>query len=160
MPLQLPNLDDRTYEDLVEEALSLIPTYDPEWTNHNPSDPGIALVELFAYLSEILIYRLNRVTDDNLRTFLKLLNGPDWTPTQDLREETRLAVLRLRTRDRAVTAEDYERLSTENFNNWLTETQQTETVGLIQRTHGVVERNLEMNNEETAKSLPPVMSAW
>ena len=60
MPLPLPNLDDRSYTDLVEEARRLIPTYAPEWTNHNPSDPGIMLIELFAYLTEMLIYRLNR----------------------------------------------------------------------------------------------------
>src|SRR5690349_4133941 len=53
MPLPLPNLDDRSYTDLVEEARRLIPTYAPEWTNHNPSDPGIMLIELFAYLTEM-----------------------------------------------------------------------------------------------------------
>jgi predicted phage baseplate assembly protein len=74
MPLDLPNLDDRTYEDLVAEALRLIPNYAPEWTNYNPSDPGITLIEIFAYLTEMLLYRQNRITDDNLRTFLRLLN--------------------------------------------------------------------------------------
>jgi len=80
MPLQLPNLDDRCYADLVEEGRSLIPTYAPEWTNHNPADPGIMLVELFAFLSEMLLYRLNRVTAANVLSFLKLLNGTDWNP--------------------------------------------------------------------------------
>lgn len=83
MPLQLPNLDDRRYADLVEEARSLIPTYAPEWTNHNPSDPGITLVELFAFLSEMLLYRLNRVTATNILSFLKLLNGTDWHPFEE-----------------------------------------------------------------------------
>jgi hypothetical protein len=54
------------------------PNYAPEWTNYNPSDPGITLIEMFAYLTEMLLYRQNRITDDNLRTFLRLLNGPDW----------------------------------------------------------------------------------
>jgi hypothetical protein len=80
MPLQLPNLDDRRYADLVEEARAQIPTFAPEWTNHNPSDPGITLIELFAFLSEMLIYRLNRVTSANVLSFLKLLNGTDWNP--------------------------------------------------------------------------------
>ncbi|HEX6267913.1 MAG TPA: hypothetical protein VFZ81_13585, partial [Burkholderiales bacterium] len=80
MPLQLPNLDDRRYADLVAEARRLIPVHDPSWTNHNPSDPGITLLELFAYLSEMLLYRLDRVTAEHQRKFLKLLNGPDWTP--------------------------------------------------------------------------------
>ena len=48
MPLRLPNLDDRRYADLMTEARRLISLYDPEWTNHNPSDPGITVVELFA----------------------------------------------------------------------------------------------------------------
>src|SRR5215471_4145977 len=98
MPLELPNLDDRQYKDLVAEALTLIPVYCPEWTNHNPSDPGITLIELFAYLTDMLMYRLNRVTSDNTRAFLKLLNGPDWKPDPgaDLLNEIRLAVLATR----------------------------------------------------------------
>ena len=64
MPLQLPNLDDRRYADLVAEALAKSPNYDPEWTNYNPSDPGITSIELFAYLTDMLLYRLNRVTDE------------------------------------------------------------------------------------------------
>lgn len=114
MPINLPNLDDRSYSDLVEEGRSLIPTYAPEWTNHNSSDPGITLVEMFAYLSEMLIYRLNRITDDNKLSFLKLLNGPAWKPSPEksLGEEMREAVMQLREPNRAVTCEDFERLAT------------------------------------------------
>jgi len=98
MPLQTPNLDDRRYNDLVAEALANIPVYSPEWSNYNPYDPGITLIELFAYLGDMLLYRLNRVTDANVRKFLKLLNGPDWIepPGADLREEIRQAVLGIR----------------------------------------------------------------
>ena len=81
MPINLPNLDDRTFADLVEEAQALIPVYEPQWTNHNASDPGITLVELFAYLTEILIYRLNRVTDANVSAFLKLIDGIERIPS-------------------------------------------------------------------------------
>jgi hypothetical protein len=113
MPLTLPNLDDRTYKDLVQEALAAIPAHAPEWTNHNPSDPGITLVELFAYLTEMLIYRVDRVTEANRLTFLKLLRGPEWTPapSQSLSEQIREAVLELREPNRAVTCEDFERLA-------------------------------------------------
>ncbi|MBD2037665.1 baseplate J/gp47 family protein [Leptolyngbya sp. FACHB-321] len=111
MPIQLPNLDDRTYDDLVEEARSLIPTYAPEWTNHNPSDPGITLIELFAYLTELLIYRLNRVTDANVVSFLKLLNGPGWQPSSDLAIDIQKTMQQLRQIDRAVTCEDFEQLA-------------------------------------------------
>ncbi|MFW5667313.1 MAG: baseplate protein J, partial [Coleofasciculus sp.] len=65
MSLPLPNLDDRTYADLVEEARSLIPIECPEWTDHNPSDTGIILIELFAWLTEMVLYRVNRIPDQN-----------------------------------------------------------------------------------------------
>ncbi len=126
MPLQLPNLDDRRYTDLVTEARRLIPVHDPDWTNHNPSDPGITLLELFAYLTEALLYRLDRVTAENQRKFLKLLNGPDWTPSPDLTADIRATVLAVRARERAVTAADFERLATENFNQWLAAMQRIE----------------------------------
>jgi len=122
MPLQLPNLDDRLYADLVEEARSLIPTYAPEWTNHNASDPGITLIELFSYLSETLIYRLNRVTAPNILSFLKLLNGPDWQPLGKTPQQLTPAeilqvvpetILNLRKLERAVSPADFEQLALE-----------------------------------------------
>jgi hypothetical protein len=71
-------LDDRTFDDLVGEAVNLLPTLAPEWTNHNPSDPGITLIELLAYFTEILIYRLGRITPATRLQFLKLLGGSNW----------------------------------------------------------------------------------
>ncbi len=71
--LEPPNLDDRRWQDLVEQVQALIPTYAPEWTDRNPSDLGITLIELFAWLTEGLIYRLNRVPDKNLIAFLNLI---------------------------------------------------------------------------------------
>ena len=68
-----PKLDDRTFHDIVEEAISMIPRYAPEWTNHNPSDPGITLIELAAWMTDQLIYRLNQVPDKNYVAFLNLL---------------------------------------------------------------------------------------
>lgn len=126
MPIKLPNLDDRTFADLVEEAHALIPVHAPEWTNHNESDPGITFVELFAYLTEMLIYRLNRVTDANMCAFLRLIDGIERRPSTKhrgmvwrvveekevaLSDEVRDAVLNLRQQDRAVTCEDFERLA-------------------------------------------------
>ena len=61
MSIPQPTLDDRSYAGLLEEARTLIPSLAPQWTNHNPSDPGITLVELFAWLTEMLIYRVNRL---------------------------------------------------------------------------------------------------
>src|ERR1044071_3010736 len=68
-----PKLDDRTFNDIVDEAISMIPRYAPEWTNHNPSDPGITLIELAAWMTDLLLYRLNQVPDKNYVAFLNLL---------------------------------------------------------------------------------------
>lgn len=79
-----PNLDDRTFEDIVAEAIRLIPQYCPEWTNHNRGDPGITLIELFAWMTEMTLYRLNRVPDKNFLAFLELM-GVTLTPPQPAR---------------------------------------------------------------------------
>jgi len=71
--LPTPNLDDRRFQDIVDEARRLIPRYCPEWTDHNLSDPGITLIELFAWMMDMLLYRLNRVPDKNFVTFLDLI---------------------------------------------------------------------------------------
>ncbi|MCP4804071.1 MAG: hypothetical protein GY913_34340 [Proteobacteria bacterium] len=71
MPIKPPNLDDRRYEDIVDEARALIPQYCPEWTNLNDADPGMTLVQLFAWMTEMTIYRLNRVPD---KTYIHFLN--------------------------------------------------------------------------------------
>jgi len=71
--IPVPNLDDRRFRDIVNEAIGLIPKYCPDWTNHNPADPGITLIELFAWMTEMIIYRLNRVTDKNYIAFLNLV---------------------------------------------------------------------------------------
>jgi hypothetical protein len=76
MPLTIPSLDDRTYQDLRDEALARIPVHTPEWTNFNESDPGVTLIELFAFLTENLLYRSNQIPDRNRRKFLALLGIP------------------------------------------------------------------------------------
>jgi hypothetical protein len=70
----VPSLDDRTFEQLVAEGRSLIPRYSREWTNHNLSDPGIALLELFAYLTETVNFQLDQIPDASLARFLQLLD--------------------------------------------------------------------------------------
>ena len=57
MPLPEINLDDRTFEQLYQELIRRIPAYTPEWTDYNDSDPGVTLMQLFAWLAEILVYR-------------------------------------------------------------------------------------------------------
>jgi hypothetical protein len=76
MPLQIPSIDDRRYQDLVTEALARIPVNNPVWTNFNKSDPGVTLIELFAFLTENLLYRANQIPERNRRKFLQLLGVP------------------------------------------------------------------------------------
>jgi hypothetical protein len=71
MVLPSPNLDDRTFEQIRDEAIRLIPQYCPEWTNFNPSDPGVTLLELFSWMTEMVLYRLNRVPE---KVYLALLD--------------------------------------------------------------------------------------
>ncbi len=73
MPLQTPRLDDRRFQDIVDEAKSRIPRYCPEWTDHNVSDPGVALIELFAWMTDLLLYRVNQVPDRMYIKFLELI---------------------------------------------------------------------------------------
>lgn len=73
MALEIPDLDDKRYAELVREAVATIPVRAPAWTDHNATDPGITLVELFAWLAEMQIYGLNCLTPDHYRTFLRLL---------------------------------------------------------------------------------------
>lgn len=71
--IQPPNLDDRTWQDLVDEMTALIDVYAPQWTDRTPSDLGMTLIELFAALGEGVIYRLNQVPDKNYLAMLGLL---------------------------------------------------------------------------------------
>jgi hypothetical protein len=73
MPLLTPILDDRSYQQLRDELVRRIPVYAPEWTDHNPSDPGVTLIELFAFLAENLLFRFNQIPDATKLEFLRLL---------------------------------------------------------------------------------------
>src|SRR3712207_3883488 len=76
MPLTPPALDTRAYQELLDEALARIPVHNPEWTNFNDSDPGVTLVQLFAFMTESLLYRANGIPERNRRKFLTLLGVP------------------------------------------------------------------------------------
>jgi predicted phage baseplate assembly protein len=74
MPLQDVTLDDLRFQSvIVDEARKRIARYCPEWTDYNLSDPGITLIELFAWMTEMMVYRLNRVPEKNYVRFLELL---------------------------------------------------------------------------------------
>jgi hypothetical protein len=126
MNIDAGHLDDRTFDDLVQEALSLLPAWAPDWTNHNPSDPGITMVELLAYFTEILIYRLGRVTPRTRLQFVRLLKGAEWegwnnlvgANAEELRAAINDAVRELAHCNCAVSAEDYEVLAREAAAAW------------------------------------------
>jgi hypothetical protein len=73
MPLTAPNLDDRDFNQLVEAARLRIQRTCPTWTDLSPGDPGIVLLELFAFLTETMIYRLNRLPEKAYIEFLRLM---------------------------------------------------------------------------------------
>lgn len=140
MPIPLPNLDDRTYTDLVAEAQALIPHVQPEWTNHNPSDPGITLVQLLAWLAEMALFQVNIVTDRHTEAFLELLNGPDWAlGEQDLDTAVHQTIMALRDQYRAATAADFEYLARQK---WPGATQ-------LERVYCLPRRNLEAADPTT-----------
>lgn len=73
MPLVPPQLDDLTYQTVADLLRRQIPLYAPEWTDHNDSDPGITLIQLFAHLVEMIGYRFNQLPDKAYVEFLKLI---------------------------------------------------------------------------------------
>ncbi len=81
MALPAPNLDDRRFQNLVDDAKRLVQRRCPEWTDHNVSDPGVTLIETFAYMTDQLLYRLNRVPERNYIKFLDLIGVRLFPPT-------------------------------------------------------------------------------
>lgn len=148
MPLTVPNLDDRTYGDLVEEALAMLPRYAPGWTNHNASDPGITIIELLAYFTDHFLYRLNRVTKETKLRFLQLLSGIEWhgarewasLSAEQVDRELQQVVRELRRQQRTVTVEDYDQLAREA-------TAGNPEGHRIVRARSFVSRNLELLDE-------------
>jgi len=73
MAIKVPNLDDRDFEQMVEASLRRVRETCPQWTDLSPHDPGVVLLELFAYLTESMIYRLNRLPEKAYIEFLRLI---------------------------------------------------------------------------------------
>lgn len=76
MPLPVPNLDDRRFDDLVAEAKARLASHLPELTQIAPGDPLNSFVDLFAWLTETILYRANLIPERQRRVFLNLLQIP------------------------------------------------------------------------------------
>lgn len=127
MTLPVPNLDDRTFDQLLAEAQALIPRYLPTWTDHNPSDPGIALIEVFAFLSEIAIYQTNRVPERSLENFAALVGTPrklkeNNETDESIEQNLRRSLLALQSKYRAITQTDFEQLIQQEFKDKIART--------------------------------------
>ncbi|HET7924862.1 MAG TPA: hypothetical protein VFL30_08175, partial [Rhodanobacteraceae bacterium] len=83
MPLadQYPVIDDRRYADLVAEARTRIPRYAPEWNDLNDNEPGMAVVQVLGWFTELLVHRLGQVPKLNYLKFLELI-GIELNPAQ------------------------------------------------------------------------------
>jgi len=92
LPLQAPVIDNRRFEDIVQEARTLIPRYAPEWTDLNDNEPGMALVQLFAWMTDMLFYRLAQVPDLQYIKFLQLL-GIELRPAEPAHAEVTFPLL-------------------------------------------------------------------
>ncbi len=75
MQIQFPDLASRTYKDILEEMISSIPKYSEKWTNHNPSDPGITILEILAWIFDANFYRIGIMPEESYINFLRLIAG-------------------------------------------------------------------------------------
>jgi baseplate J-like protein len=76
MPLIVPRIDDRDYTRILSETLARIPVHNPEWRNFNDADPGVTVLQLFAFMTDSLLYRANLIPERNRLKFLELLGIP------------------------------------------------------------------------------------
>ena len=76
MPLPTPQLDDRSFAELVATLRDQIPGYSRAWTDFNASDAGIMLLELWCWLAEMILYRMNQIPPRSETNFFKLILDP------------------------------------------------------------------------------------
>lgn len=71
--LRSKNLLDKTFNEMMQEALTQIPLYSKEWTNFNLSDPGIHTIENLTAFNVMQQYSINQVTEEIQWKLLKLV---------------------------------------------------------------------------------------
>ena len=82
MSFELPNLDKRSYDQLVAEMVRLIPQYTTQWTDFNDSDPGITLVQMLCWIDEMLLYQANQIPIETQQNFLRWVLGLAFSSNQ------------------------------------------------------------------------------
>jgi len=117
MGLKIPNLDKKDFDIRLQEAIAKLPAYSKDWTEYNLSDPGITIVELLAWISDINSYKLNRIRTEHEEALLKLLVGKD--SSEDKEEDEKIDSFakleqELFSTYKAVTLKDYENIILEN----------------------------------------------
>jgi hypothetical protein len=110
--IKIPQLDDITFDELVEEAKKMIPQYAPQWTDYNLHDPGITIIELLSWIVETQIFRLDQITEKETTRFLHLL-GQDPQKNEKLKDAKMRAQVDLKKLYKAVTLDDFEQLAKE-----------------------------------------------
>ena len=71
--LPVPELDDQSYEDILDEAMNTVVSIFPEWTDFNAHDPGITILELFALMKESTQFYLDQIGEENREKYRKLV---------------------------------------------------------------------------------------
>src|SRR5882757_7153334 len=113
MALPSPNLDDRRFQQFVDDAKRYIQRRAPEWTDHNVSDPGITLIETVAHMADQIVYRLNRVPEKNHLAFLDLV-GISLFPPMAARADGDDAVVFATEREMSVVPSELRHLAVQN----------------------------------------------
>jgi predicted phage baseplate assembly protein len=69
---QQPSFD-RSFEDIYRDLRDRIPFYNPAWTNFNDTDPGITVLQLFAWLAEMTLHKMGDMPRKTYLKFAELL---------------------------------------------------------------------------------------
>ncbi|MGP1383058.1 MAG: putative baseplate assembly protein [Thainema sp.] len=144
----LPNLpksdlDDRAFKDLVEECILRIPRYCPEWTNYNPGDPGVTMIELFAWLTDQMLMRFNQIPRRNYVGFLELLGVRLQPPAPAFTEATFYLTASLPTVYQIPVGVEVATERTETEEAIIFSTERTLTIGLPEINHLLTSELLE-----------------
>lgn len=147
MSFPIPILDDTNYDELLQEALQLIPKFSPEWTHYNPSDPGITLLELFAWITENTIYQIDQLPESYYLAMLKLIGFTKESSPQggqeNLEEVLHRAANYVSDRHRGVSEHDYAELAVKAMKEV--------DEGLEGKAITVVNRNLKLKDHSMEK---------